>query len=249
MLDRVRDVDVVAGDPGLLEAAVEHAAGRTDERMPLDVLAITGLLADQHQARVRRAFAHHGLGRALPQVARAASLNRLALLLHQPEHAAANVRSFQLRYVTDALSGIKQEREGKSLARAERPAGFVCGDFRVGPRVMRAKAITINAGYGIVVAKADLDGECHKPLEDRNGQVGHAGPGSTYALDNYSSFIGLKVSHQSVPVLVHKTAQHKPVDALGVGLKVGKFGATIVICHQTADSAGSMPRRASRYAP
>ena len=54
VLDRVGDVDVVAGDAGPLEAPVEHRAGGADERVALDVLAVAGLLADEHQrARAR----------------------------------------------------------------------------------------------------------------------------------------------------------------------------------------------------
>jgi hypothetical protein len=46
--------------------------------MPLDVLAVAGLLAHEHQARVLRALAHHRLGRVLPQLAGPASRHRPA---------------------------------------------------------------------------------------------------------------------------------------------------------------------------
>ena len=75
MLDRVRDVDVLAGDAGPLEALVEHFARGADERMSLDVLAVAGLLADQHQAGACGALAHDRLGGAFPQVAGAAVLH------------------------------------------------------------------------------------------------------------------------------------------------------------------------------
>src|SRR6476619_28597 len=69
VLDRVGDVEVAAVDPGRLEGAVELAAGGADERMPLAILAVAGHLADEHDPRLRRPLAEHGLGRALPQVA------------------------------------------------------------------------------------------------------------------------------------------------------------------------------------
>src|SRR5271166_367248 len=128
-------------------------------------------------------------------------------LSHQLNHAAANVRPFQLRNVTDPLAGIKQEREGKSLPRARGPVSFVCNDFRIGPSVTRTKAITINADYGIVVAKANLGGERHKSLEHRNGQVGHAGSEGADGLDNYPSLVGLKVSDEAVAMVVNKVTQ------------------------------------------
>jgi hypothetical protein len=61
MLDRVGDVHLVARDSGTLEPLVEDATGRADERMPLDVLAVAGLPADEHHARVRVALAHDRL--------------------------------------------------------------------------------------------------------------------------------------------------------------------------------------------
>src|SRR5580704_6351297 len=80
MLDHVGDVDVVAGYPRSLESLVEDATRWPDERMAFDVLAVAGLLADQHQARVRGALAHNRLRGALPQIAGAA-------LLHLPVQA------------------------------------------------------------------------------------------------------------------------------------------------------------------
>ena len=78
MLDGVRDVDVLAGDPGALQPAIEHSTGGSDERVTLQVLAITRRLADEHQLGVPRPFSHHGLRGGLPKVARAAFLDGLA---------------------------------------------------------------------------------------------------------------------------------------------------------------------------
>jgi hypothetical protein len=75
MLYDVRDVGIARRDPRALQTLVEHAPGGADERMPLDVLAVTGLLADQHHAGAQTAFAHHCLGRSFVQVAGAARLH------------------------------------------------------------------------------------------------------------------------------------------------------------------------------
>src|SRR5215213_3362179 len=48
VLDDVRDVDVVSGDPHRAERPVQLAAGRPDERAALLVLLIAGLLAHEH---------------------------------------------------------------------------------------------------------------------------------------------------------------------------------------------------------
>jgi hypothetical protein len=69
VLDGVGDVHLLAGDPGALEALVEHSAGRSDERMTLDVLSIPGLLSDQHEPGATGTLAHHTLRRTLPQIA------------------------------------------------------------------------------------------------------------------------------------------------------------------------------------
>src|SRR5205085_2463985 len=54
---------------------VEQPPRRADERTSLDVLAVAGLLADQHDARLRGASAEHALGRVLPKPAAAAAVD------------------------------------------------------------------------------------------------------------------------------------------------------------------------------
>jgi hypothetical protein len=81
MLDRVGDVDVVARDPRSLESLVEDLSGRAHERVALDVLAVAGLLTDQHQVRVPGTLAHHRLGGALPQIAGATVVDGLVQAL------------------------------------------------------------------------------------------------------------------------------------------------------------------------
>jgi len=49
VLDRVRDVGVVARDAAVTERAVEEMPGRADEGVALLVLLVPGLLADQGQ--------------------------------------------------------------------------------------------------------------------------------------------------------------------------------------------------------
>jgi hypothetical protein len=65
-------------DARLLERLVEHASGRPDEWLPFPILAIAGLLADEHDLGVFGALAEHGLGAGLVQVAGAARGSRLA---------------------------------------------------------------------------------------------------------------------------------------------------------------------------
>ena len=76
MLDGVGDVDSRAVEIGFGHRAVEQLAGRADEGAAGEVLLVARLLADEHDASVGRAFAEHGLGRGLPEVAAAAVVDR-----------------------------------------------------------------------------------------------------------------------------------------------------------------------------
>ena len=51
---------------GLLQPSVKDPPGRPHERVPLAILAVAGLLADQHDVCMPRALAHHALGSSLP---------------------------------------------------------------------------------------------------------------------------------------------------------------------------------------
>ena len=88
MLHGVRQIDPAAIDARLFQRRVEETSGRTDERLALEVLLVTGLLAHQHQARVLAAFAENGLGRALPQVAGPARGRGLPQLLDISRHSS-----------------------------------------------------------------------------------------------------------------------------------------------------------------
>jgi hypothetical protein len=61
MLDGIRDVDGVAIDAGLDEAAVEEQTGGADEGLAFDIFAVAGLFADEDEAGVRSACAEDGL--------------------------------------------------------------------------------------------------------------------------------------------------------------------------------------------
>jgi hypothetical protein len=82
MLDRIGDVDGRAVEAGRFERAVEHLSGRTDEGATLQIFLIARLLAHEHQVRVGRTFAKHGLRRVLIEVAARAG-TRLAREKHQ----------------------------------------------------------------------------------------------------------------------------------------------------------------------
>lgn len=66
VLDHVGHVHRAPIDADLGQHLVEQMAGRADERAPLTILAIAGLLADEEQFRVGGAFAEHGLRRLAP---------------------------------------------------------------------------------------------------------------------------------------------------------------------------------------
>jgi hypothetical protein len=67
VLDGVRYVGVLARHAGRFERPVEQAPGRADEGQALLVLLVARLLADQHDARMRRAGAEHRLRRVRPE--------------------------------------------------------------------------------------------------------------------------------------------------------------------------------------
>ena len=86
VLDRVRLVDALVVEARALQRDVQHVAGRPDERVTLDVLAVAGLLADEHELGMLRPLAEDGLRRRAPEVAAAAAVGRLA---HTREIACA----------------------------------------------------------------------------------------------------------------------------------------------------------------
>jgi hypothetical protein len=69
VLNRIGDVDLGSLDPGRRQRAVEDDARRADKGVTLAVLLIARLLADEHERRMRRPLAKHGLGCPRPEVA------------------------------------------------------------------------------------------------------------------------------------------------------------------------------------
>jgi hypothetical protein len=68
VLDGVGHVGGLGVDAGALQPLVENPPGRADEGVPGHILAVSGLLAHQHDRRPPGAFAHHGLGGTLIQI-------------------------------------------------------------------------------------------------------------------------------------------------------------------------------------
>jgi hypothetical protein len=66
VLNDVGDVHVIAHQSGPLQTLIENPAGWPDEWMPFAILAVPGLLSDQHHAGTARTLAHHALGGAFP---------------------------------------------------------------------------------------------------------------------------------------------------------------------------------------
>jgi hypothetical protein len=68
VLHDVRHVGPRAIQAGGRECVIEHAAGGPDEWAPLDVLPISGLLADQDDLRGLGSLTEHRLRAALPEI-------------------------------------------------------------------------------------------------------------------------------------------------------------------------------------
>src|SRR5262249_2264862 len=77
VLHHVGDVGPRAIDARRLEGLVEELPCRTDEGVALDVLAVSGLLADEHQLCAGWALAEHRLGGPGEQVTSLAGPGRL----------------------------------------------------------------------------------------------------------------------------------------------------------------------------
>ena len=86
MLDRVGDIGAGAVHARLGQRLVQQLPRRPDEGPPGQILLVAGLLADEHQRRVQRAFAEHGLRRVL--VERAAGAAHRLVAHRRPDRAA-----------------------------------------------------------------------------------------------------------------------------------------------------------------
>src|SRR5262249_53444396 len=77
VLHRVGHVEFFAIEAGLDERAIEHFARGPHERRPAQILLVTRLLADEHDARVGRATAEDRLGGVTEEIAALAAGRRL----------------------------------------------------------------------------------------------------------------------------------------------------------------------------
>jgi hypothetical protein len=103
MLDHVGDVGVVGRDPGTLKAFVEHASRGPHERVPLEVLTVSRLLADQHQRGPTGPLTHDGLGCAGVQITCPAGVHGA---LKAPERRPlGHWRGRVVRHLDDGLPG------------------------------------------------------------------------------------------------------------------------------------------------
>ena len=78
MLDGVRDIDLVARDAGFHPRFIKQPAGGTHKGMPLQILLIAGLLADEDKFCMRGAFSKHGLSGPLVEIAPGANFGSLS---------------------------------------------------------------------------------------------------------------------------------------------------------------------------
>jgi len=74
MLDRIRDVNFGAVDPGFIEGGVKNLPCGAHERPPFYVFPITGLLSDEYYFSTLGTLSEDGLGGVFPQIACLAGL-------------------------------------------------------------------------------------------------------------------------------------------------------------------------------
>lgn len=82
MLNRIGDVDFVALDPGLIEAAIQKPARRPNKRATVNIFTVAGLLAHHHERRCTAGapgcvfpFAKDGLSCSTIEIAAMTPLN------------------------------------------------------------------------------------------------------------------------------------------------------------------------------
>src|SRR6266550_875751 len=68
VLHHIRHVNLRAVDARLVERAIEQSAGGTDERLPLQIFRVAGLLADEHHRRRLLSLTEDGLRACLPEI-------------------------------------------------------------------------------------------------------------------------------------------------------------------------------------
>jgi hypothetical protein len=78
MLYGVGDVEIGAFDFRFFKSLIKNSSGRPNKRQTFAVFFIAGLLSNQNDARVRRAFSEYRLGRVAVQIATLAAFRRAA---------------------------------------------------------------------------------------------------------------------------------------------------------------------------
>jgi hypothetical protein len=103
MFHCIGDVHLIAAYAGIFQRAIEQLSRRSDKGVADAVFLIAGLLADQHDGRVRRPFAEYGLGCIRPQGAVPAVLRGFTHFL-QGIGIGGYARCVLRRYTPDAFS-------------------------------------------------------------------------------------------------------------------------------------------------
>ncbi len=120
VFDRVGQVDRLGRDARARERVAQQLARGPDERLPGAILAVAGLLADEHQSGASGTFAEHGLRRALEEVAAATAFCGGA----QPRERTR--RRHERRGRRGRLSGARRGQRSRARcgrSRARRPRG------------------------------------------------------------------------------------------------------------------------------
>ena len=128
VLHGVRDVHVLTVQSDLDQRPVEHLAGRTDEGRALAIFLITGLLADQHDARSGRTTAEDRLGGVAEEIA------ALAARAGRAELVERGVRGNE-RAGARCLGGRRRRRALEPERRGERVEATHLRIARVGEQV------------------------------------------------------------------------------------------------------------------
>src|ERR1700728_5307644 len=91
----VGHVYLVPSDPRLAEQPVHQMPSRADERPPLKVFVVAGLLAEEHDARAGGSFAEYGLRCMAPQAAVLAFIRLLCQFRQRTRHWRQFLLAFQ----------------------------------------------------------------------------------------------------------------------------------------------------------
>src|SRR5215469_15278962 len=110
MLDRVGHIGDTTIDAGLFQCFIQQSAGGANKGTSLQVLLVAGLLADEHNASARLAFAEDRLSAALPEIAGAAAVCGVASGIQggvksEPFGIRSRLRGSACHVLADAMEG------------------------------------------------------------------------------------------------------------------------------------------------